>query len=58
MLLMSLTARESSRDAGSFPHRTAPKEQPPRNLSGKRTAWVDSDALESAVPASGLPPKV
>ena len=26
----------------------APKEQPPRNLSGNRTAWIDSDALESA----------
>lgn len=31
----------------------APKEQPPRKLSGKRTAPVDSDTLESVLPSGG-----
>src|SRR5207253_610312 len=45
----SLIARESSADSPGFVvKRPTPKEQPPRNLSGYRTAWVDSDALESA----------
>ncbi len=53
---MSLIARESSGDSSLTVRRT-PKEQPPRNLSGPWTAWIDSDALER-VPVFGQgPPK-